>query len=308
MVDSRRTPKGSGLPLTPARGITVVTPSYAPDVELLADLRESLQAFASRDTRHLVVVPSRDAALFRSRFAGPGCDVASVEEVLPRTLRAVPAVNAWINLRSPWPPLRGWITQQLVKLCIADCVTTDAIVLVDSDVAFVRPITADTFIRDGVVRFYRWPDAVDARLPRHVTWHRVARELLGLPAAPALPLPDYISAMNTWDRRVVQLLRSRVEEVTGRAWADAIGRQLHFSEFILYGVFVEASLQAGHPGQTADPLCHSYWDTTPLGAAAAAAHVAARSPSDVAVMISAKSATPLEVRRRALRTARGAHP
>ncbi len=307
MADAPRTSLGWGLAPPAARGITVVTPSYAPDIELLADLRESLAAFASRDTRHLVVVPSRDAARFRSRFAGPGCEVVSVEEVLPRSVRAVPAVNAWVNLRSPWPPLRGWIVQQLVKLCIADCVTTDGILMVDSDVAFVRPISAQTFIRDGVVRFYRRPGAVDAGLPRHVTWHRVARELLGLPVEPALPLPDYISAMNTWDRRVVQALRSRVEMVTGRAWTDAIGRQLHFSEYILYGVFVDASLPGGHPARSPDPLCHAYWGTAALSATAAAAHVRSRSPSDVAVMISAKSGTSLEVRRAALRTARGAH-
>jgi hypothetical protein len=284
--------------------MTVVTPSYAPDIELLSCLRESMECLASTDLRHLVVVPARDLRLFRQRFDSPSCEVVSVDDVLPRTVRALPIVNAWVNRHHPWPPLRGWIMQQLVKLAVADHLVTDAMLLADSDVAFVRPVSAETFIHDGVVRFYRVPGAVDGRLPRHLTWHQVARELLGLPAVATLPVPDYISAMNPWDRRVVMALRSRVEEVSGQAWAQAIGRRVHFSEFILYGVFVDEAWPDGHPAESADPLCHAYWDTTPLSPAAATACVEDRSASDVAVMLSAKSRTDLAVRRQALRIAR----
>jgi hypothetical protein len=46
-------------------------------------------------------------------------------------------------------------------------------------------------------------------------------------------------------------------------------------------------------------LCHSYWEPAAL-AAAAAGFVRGLSPDDVAVIISAKSGTPLEIRREAM--------
>ncbi|WP_457767687.1 DUF6492 family protein [Cyanobium sp. ULC084] len=289
-----------GEPPNQAQGLTVVTPSYAPDLELFADLRTSIETYASEQVTHLVVTPSRDVKMFRTRFAGPLCEVVAVEDILPKSIRSVPGVNAWVNLRAPWPPVRGWIAQQLVKLSVADFITTDALLLVDSDVAFVRPFSAETFIHKGVVQFYRVPEAIDTHMPRHIAWHRVARELLGIPQTSSLLLPDYISAMTPWDRRLVLQLRSRVEEVSGRRWIDSIGSQAHFSEFIIYGVFLDELFPKGHPGATKESLCHFYWDTKPLCNTSAAAFMCSLPESDVAVMISAKSGTPLEVRRRAL--------
>jgi hypothetical protein len=287
-----------------AQGLTVVTPSYAPDLELLSELRKSFEFYASDQVTHLVVTPSRDVKQFRSRFAGPRCEVVAVDDIFPRSIRSVPGANTWVNLRSPWPPVRGWIAQQLVKLSVAEFITTDALLLVDSDVAFVRSFSADTFIHQGVVQFYRVPDAIDASMPRHIAWHRVARKLLGIPSIASLPLPDYISAMTPWDRRLVMRLRSRIEEVTGRRWIDCICRQTHFSEFILYGVFRDEISPKGYPGATSQSLCHFYWDTKPLSSTSAAAFMDSLPETDVAVMISAKSGTPLEVRRQALGTVR----
>jgi hypothetical protein len=47
-------------------------------------------------------------------------------------------------------------------------------------------------------------------------------------------------------------------------------------------------------------LCHSYWDPSPLNLDTAERFARAVPDEDVAVMISAKSHTPLEVRRTAL--------
>ena len=55
------------------------------------------------------------------------------------------------------------------------------------------------------------------------------------------------------------------------------------------------------PGvQVQSMLCHSYWDTSPLNLDAAERFVRAVPEEDVAVMISAKSHTPLDVRRVAI--------
>ena len=214
---------------------------------------------------------------------------------------ALPFANVWLNLRRPYPPIRGWVMQQLVKLHAAAELGSDVVLMVDSDVVFVRPVTGETFRKDGRLCYYRRERAVDESMPRHMIWHDVSRRLLGLPPAGPPPLPDYVSPLNAWDRQVVLGLRDRIEQVTGRPWLDAIGSQLHLSEFILYGVFVEGVLGTSADVLATDSmLLHTYWDTTPMARGAAEDFVCALSPQEVAVMISAKSGTPLEVRRQAL--------
>jgi hypothetical protein len=149
------------------------------------------------------------------------------------------------------------------------------------------------------LRQYRRDATVGDHLPGHVAWHKIARELLGLPA-PKLPLPDYVSALNVWDRRVVLALLERIERVTRQHWIDVLGGQLSFSEHILYGVFVDEVLgPSANTFVTSSSLCHSYWDTSPLDEASAAMFLRGLSADDVAILIQSKSGTPLEIRRSA---------
>jgi hypothetical protein len=173
------------------------------------------------------------------------------------------------------------------------------VVTADSDIVFIRPVTAATFAPDGNVRLYRKDDGVDDSMSRHVRWHVVAHDLLGLPAAQPPPLPDYVTALNSWDRDVVARMLRQVEDVTERRWLEAIGRELHFSECMLYGVYADDVEEAKDLTLTADSLCHSYWGASPLTTEGAATWLSSVGPKDVAYMISAKSNTPLSVRRAA---------
>jgi hypothetical protein len=278
--------------------MVVVTPTYAPDLELFSDLHQSVLRCFPADVRHVAVVNESDVPLFR-RFEGPRCLVVGVGEVLPRSVRALPVGRLWLNLRRPLPPLRGWIVQQLVKLALAEQVPEHVIVIADSDLVFVRPVTVDTFAPGERARLYRKDDGVGESLPRHLRWHAVARELLGLPPAPAPPLPDYVSSLNCWDRDVAGRMLRRVEEVTGRRWLDAIGKELHLSEWTLYGVYADEVERAENVTLSDESLCLSYWDTEPLTTDGAAALLSSTGPNDVAYMISAKSNTPISVRRAA---------
>ncbi|GIJ27062.1 hypothetical protein Vqi01_22240 [Micromonospora qiuiae] len=277
--------------------LAIITPSYAPDFELCADLHRSIQAHCVGPVQQHIIVPRRDRARF-GQLAG--ALVHDVTEFLPRSMRKLPAVNGWVNLRRPFPPLRGWITQQIVKLAAAARSDADVVLLVDSDIEFVRPFGVDRFIRDGTVRFYRKPREIDARLPRHLLWHQVARNLLGLPPAKP-PFTDYVCWPAPWDPRIVRALLRRVESVTGRPWATAIGAQLHFSEEILYGVFVDEVLGApANSYATDDMLCLGYSAEAALDEGGLAELLDQVSPDDIAVMISAKSGTPLPLRRAVL--------
>jgi hypothetical protein len=280
-------------------GLAVITPSYAPDIELCSDLNASVMRHTPASVVHYIFTPRRDVKMF-ARLRGPRTQVLAVDELLPRRMVAVPGANFWVNLRRPLPPVRGWVMQQLVKLEAAKHIAAEQLLLVDSDVLFVRPVTSETFVRNERICFYRKEMGVTERLPRHVIWHNVARILLGLPADPP-PLPDYVSAFNVWKRETVLALQERIQQTTGRHWMDAVAAQLHFSEFILYGVFVDKVLGDRALVQPSKSmLCHSYWEPAPLSRAKATEFVQSMPAEDVAIMISAKSRTPLDVRRAAL--------
>ncbi len=284
----------------PMADLAVITPSYAPDLELCSDLHESVLRNTPESVKHYIITPRRDVKLF-SRLRSTRTEVLSVDEVLPRHVLSVPGVNYWLNLRHPLPPVRGWVMQQIIRLQMASQITADLVLSADSDVLLVRPVTSATFRQGGRVRFYRQDKMIHSGMPFHLIWHDVARKLLGVPTAPPLPLSDYIMPLNLWERSTVIALHERIQQTTGEHWLDVVAKQRHFSEDILYGIFVDEVLGArANVVAAASMLCHSYWGSVPLDISAANKFVREMPINDVAIMISAKSGTPLDVRRRAL--------
>lgn len=278
--------------------MTVITKSFAPDLELCSDLNRSVLECAPASVQHHIIVPRQDLKLFE-QLAGPRTRIRCDADFLPNSFLALPFGNFTVNLRQPLPPVRGWILQQIVKLAAVAAAEDDVVLVADSDVEFVRPFEPETFVQDGVVRLYRKPNAIAEQLPRHMAWQRVARTLLGLPARQP-PYTDYISAMLACDPKIVRQMLVRVAATTGRPWAAAISGQLHFSEWTLYGIFAAEGLGAPvNSFVSDDSLCLSYWDESPLNKEAAIDFLRRTQPTDVAAMISAKSRTPMPVRRAA---------
>lgn len=280
----------------------IITPSYSDDRELCGDLVRSIRRFAPAGTPHTLIVPRRDVALFRP-LEQEGVTVIEVGDVLPRRFVKVPFVNGWVNVRSPWPPVRGWIAQQIVKLEAVARSTADVVLVVDSDVQMVRKFDVDDFLVNGQVPLYRLDGAVTSALTRHMLWDAVARRLLGVPADESPQHPDYVCWPCLWQPSLVRATLARVEEVAGRDWASAIGRELHFSEMVLYGVYVDEV--ASTSVYTDDMHCPAISDERALDSAQLSAFLASLTPADVAVMISAKSGTDLELRRAAISRASG---
>jgi hypothetical protein len=285
--------------------MAVITPSIAPDFELCVALNRSVLEHSPETVEHHIIVPRPDLALF-NRLAGRRTHIRCEAEFLPRTFVRVPFKNLTINVTRPFPPVRGWILQQVVKLAAAAASEAHVVVLVDSDIEFLRPFTAETFARDGVVRFYRKPGEIDRRLPRHMQWHRAARTLLGLPQTKP-PYTDYVSSLLAWDPAIVRRLLAHVTATTSSPWTTAIAAQLHFSEWTLYGVFVDDVLGApANAFASDDTLCLSYWEERPLSRERVRDFLSGLRPDDVAAMISAKSRTPLPIRRAAFAALRSA--
>jgi hypothetical protein len=275
--------------------LAVMTKSYSPDFALCAALNRSVLENSPDAVHHYIVAPRSDLKLF-GQLAGPRTHIRCEADFLPRTFVRMPLSNFMINLACPFPPVRGWIQQQVIKLAVIAASEDDAILVGDSDVEFVRPFTAETFVRNGMVRFFRKPDQIDKQLPRHMTWHRVARTLLGLPPAEP-PYPDYISSPLAWNPLIVRRMLARVEATARRPWHTSIAAQLDFSECVLYGVFVDEVIGApANAFVSDDPLCRVYWEPTPLDTDSAAQFVRSVRPTDVAVVIQSKSRTPQAVR------------
>lgn len=278
--------------------LVVVTPSYGPDAELCADLNRSVLELTDDSVVHHILVPGRDRGLFRD-LEGPRTVVHDVREFLPRQMSKIPGSNLWINGSHPWPPIRGWICQQLVKLSVAASFDTSGVLLMDSDMLLVRRTSLDSFMVNGVPALYRKPSAIHVGLPLHRRWHESARSLLGLPPAPREDLTDYVCWPCLWEPRLVRRLLARVEESTGVSWVTAVGSQLHFSEMILYGVYVDEVL-GGAESSTQEMKSVVYSEEQALDALGLALLLAAATSEDLAVMISAKSGTDLGTRRGAL--------
>lgn len=291
--------------------LAILTPSYRPDFDSLARLHRSVLDNTDSDVIHHVIVPRRDLPLF-STIDSARLRLWTQADFLPPTflltdwfsqsvqkvpfLPAAARVNA-INMAQPWPPIRGWIQQQIVKLAAASRMEADVVALIDSDVTLIRPVTADLFMRGESVRLYRAPGEITAAMDRHVKWGDAARRLLGVDDPSPLPRPQFITAITTWDPGIAAACLARVEAVTHDPWQTAVGRELHFAEYILYGTYVDnfgSAQQRAFPSDRA--LCLSHWDPTPLDLDAARRFVESLDPTDVAVQVQSTSRTSLEVR------------
>src|SRR5262245_43474432 len=115
----------------PAKRLAVITPTYGPDYEIFKDLHRSVMEHTPSDTIQYLIVPRADRTLF-ARFSGPRCVVLTYHDVFPRRIKETewlgsvghlllgqktPRIVA-VNRRQPYPPIRGWIIQQLAKLAI----------------------------------------------------------------------------------------------------------------------------------------------------------------------------------------------
>lgn len=235
--------------------LALVICSYSPDFERCARLCASMDTFISSDIAQVIIVPDRDRRLFaqletRSRL------VVSTEDVLPARFIHLPVFKKWW-LDSAFWPIRGWMMQQVTKLC-ADVVTDrENIIFVDSDIEFLRPLQHDRFMQEDALRLLRKPLHKNEGI--HLKWHHAAGELLGL--NPRYFGSDYIGPLATWKRGNLVQLKRHIENCRERPWYEAVGRRTTVSEYTLYGVFVEHVLgmeESGH-FQASDDLCHCLW-------------------------------------------------
>jgi hypothetical protein len=248
--------------------VAIVTASFSGDLELCRLLCETVDRFVAPNIEHVLVVPQGDIPYFRD-LVDSRRRIEATEAFLPSWFVQVPLPQSKVRNTIPFLrrdvfvtpfslPVRGWIAQQIVKLGVVLALDVAVVVHVDSDVAFVRPFGPDRLFQGDRVRLRREPAPGEA--DPHWRWHLAAAELLGLPQSRNFG-SDYIDNAVTWRRSVAEALTARIESRFRTDWRVVLARRLHFSEYILYGIFAEHVMGLEAAGHWADEvsLCHTFW-------------------------------------------------
>jgi hypothetical protein len=293
----------------PALEASILTLSYNRDFGCCRMLCDSIDRFAPKNVAHRLFVPTPDQPLF-APLADARRGIGSQDrDLLPRWLWKLPTPNPRLRdfLRLPrrniylspyGRPVRGWIAQQMMKIAACAQSPTEIIMHIDSDGVLIRPLTTDMLARpDGTVRFYRNPHKeVHAT---HTLWRETACRLLGL-SPDSIDAGDYIGLCVVWRRSIVRRMIARIEEVGGADWRKILARTPDFSEYTLYGMFVESlGVEAAGHFVADESQVHGIWtvDEEPTCPAEETAFVEALQRRHIACLIQSTMTMNFEKRR-----------
>ncbi len=286
--------------------VAIVTPSYQADFERCKLLCESIDAHVSGVDDHYILVDNEDYSLFSS-LRGKNRHVINERDILPDWLSVMrsgfgkSARKLWVSART-WP-MRGWHVQQLRRIAIAPHIGHEALLYCDSDMFFVRPFDGKMLWRGDNLRLYRKPSGVTSAMDEHVKWLEATYRMLTL-GNPSVPHADYINNLVSWRRKTVLDMCAHIEQVTGREWVSALGRNRTFSECLIYGCYVDQVLKEKSRHWHAEiGLCLTYWDGDALDGNALAQFVNSMDERQFAVGIQSFTGTDTGVLRRFLEKA-----
>ena len=276
----------------------IVTPSYYVDLEHCRWLCETVDRYVPEHVAHVLIVDRADLHLFAS-LASRRRRVVTKEEVLAGRFVQVPfARRWWIGPRGL--PVRGWILQQLTKLCAHEVVDEQVLLFVDSGAFFVRPYDPATTLRDGLVPLFREHGAFFLGDPS-AKWQRIAARLLGIRPPPSYDV-GYVKTLVPWRRDNLAKLHEHLARVAGRPSIEALCRTLTLSEYYLYGMYCDIILgdRAGHYATDVTETL-SHWTEERLDVAGLQKLRASLAPQQVLVMVNEKSRTSLDTIRQVFR-------
>jgi hypothetical protein len=248
--------------------ISFLTVSYYKDFERFLLLRESVNRFYKDAARHLVIVPREDIPLFQGGLKGDTrVDVLAQNDFAasyfyPRkwygALKKIVPGSAW-RFRK-YAGVSGWQIQQPIKLNLPKLVSSGVVIILDSDVVFVRPfIDSDFEVTSGQSR-------VMVRMDQKILQSemRLARKVLKLDDNTndyhytTMPMVMYVD----W----VQKLQEHLENIHGCDWQMVLFNTGPIHEDCLYGVFVKEILKPSNLVLRADPFSSIVWDEASLQA------------------------------------------
>jgi hypothetical protein len=282
----------------------LLTPTYGRDLELCTLLCESIDRHVSGFSKHYLMVPDAELALF-AHFESERRTVLPASAFLPKWLRPLPRVFQR-NRRAYWwsfrtKPVSGWHVQQFLKIAAAISLPHERYCILDSDVVFFRDFDLARFEYPNSIPLLDLPGQVTADFPRHARWIDTTHELLGLPSPP-LPASDSIGHIIFWDQQTTRAMASKIEAVSGLGWIQALCQMRGgFSEYMLYAYFAQndARFSERHTLTSRTP-CVSYWDSPRLSQGELNQLLRRADEDDVAFSVASFSGTPVETIRAAV--------
>lgn len=236
---------------------TLVTVSYGPDAERCRYLCASVERYLPPEVPHLLIVPKKDLKLF-TELKTARTRILATESIVPGHVMQLPFQDRW--WLSPYSiPIRGWIMQQITKISAVFAVDTESMLFIDSDAVFIKSFDPDSLLKEGKVRLFRQAGA--GNRPTQSKWHISAARLLGIEKKPYYG-SDYISQLISWHSDTVRLLISRIKGAHKIPWQVMLYNSLHFSEYILYGIFVEHVLKGSNHYYDETNLCLCSWSNS----------------------------------------------
>lgn len=287
--------------------VALLTPTYGRDLEICKLLCESVDRHVTSFSKHYLLVPDSDLPLF-APLASDRRIIIPASTFLPDWLRPLPRIvqrkrrQFWWSLRAK--PVSGWHVQQFLKIAATITLPHDRYCILDSDIVFFRDFDLSRFEHPNAIPLLTMANVVTAEQPRHSRWLETSHQLLGL-KTPSFPAHDFIGHIILWDRQTTRDLASRIEATTGLGWIEALCRTREFSEYMLYGYFVQndATSAAVHTVVPSTP-CVSYWDDPTLGKGELKQLLRSANEHDVAFSIASFSGTPVDTIRAAIAESR----
>ncbi|MGD0846551.1 DUF6492 family protein [Bradyrhizobium sp.] len=287
--------------------VALLTPTYGRDLELCTLLCESVDRHVSSFSKHYLLVPDSDLPLF-SRFESERRTVLPASQFLPGWLRPLPSIfqrkrrQYWWSLRAK--PASGWHVQQILKIAAAIALPHRRYCILDSDVVFFRDFDLSRFEYPNSIPLLSMPGMVTPDQVNHSRWVDTSHQLLGLPR-PSLPASDFIGHIIFWDQETTRAMAAKIAAIAKRDWIEALCRTREFSEYMLYGYFVQSDAQFARrhsPGSRTG--CVSYWDSPKLGKTELNRLLGGADQDDVAFSAASFSGTPVQIIRSAIEETR----
>jgi hypothetical protein len=231
----------------------IVTQSYKDDYEECKLLCESIDKFVPEKYSHFVFVDDSDRELFNN-LKNSRRYILPKSIVLPKWLFKLPLKikghNVWI---SPFTiPVRGWILQQVVKLGIFRYTCADCILNLDSEIVFIKPFREDLIIREGKLLLHR--QTREWNYHRRGQYIKSAARILNIKNDDRLWKSWYMSSNFCFTRDNLVALAGKIEHgALFSSWELPLLNCIRFSEYMLYGLFVEHVIGIENSGHFASP-------------------------------------------------------
>jgi len=225
--------------------LAIVTMSFKDDFKECGLLCKSIDIFVSDKIIHYIIVNDEDCKLFQAYNYGQHA-IRKISEILPKWLIRFPFKIAGHRFHiSPFTyPVRGWIIQQICKLGVFEIIDKDidAVLNLDSESVFMRPFDYDRFVKGENYVMFKLKETMLSHVDKEfcIAAKRLLRATNDISS---LSQHSYINEGVCFERKnLTELLNLIASNNIFGSWRMALCNTYRFSEYYLYGIYVNAIL------------------------------------------------------------------